>query len=247
MVFGPNLNAFSSGAFSLADTAILTPFPSKVPACGSEGGTYLDLGHNLQDSAGSACGLGGAGKHDQFVTSSGLPKALGGNGGPTMTLAPKLGSAITSGTGGACTNPLATPASRPLTVDQRGLRRAATCDIGAFQTQPISVTGKPRITGTPAVGRTLTCATGTFVATGDGVYTVTGSIGAQQRTTSIASHGTRVSRNNTYKVRGQDQGHLITCTMARPARTVTRTRRAPQFGCRWSSGSPRLPGTVDVG
>ena len=212
-VFGPDLNAFGSGAFSLADTAVVSPFPSNVAACGSEGGTYTDLGHNLQDSASSACGLGGAGKHDQFVTNSGLPKALGANGGPTLTLAPKLGSAMI-GNGGACTNPLASPATSPLTVDQRGLQRGATCDIGAFQTQPITVAGKPRLTGTPAVGRTLTCAGGTFVARGDGVYTVTGSIGAQQRTTSIASNGTRVSQSKTYKVRGQDQGHSITCTMA---------------------------------
>ena len=212
-VFGPDLNAFGSGAFSLADTAVVSPFPSNVAACGSEGGTYTDLGYNLQDSASSACGLGGAGKHDQFVTNSGLPKALGANGGPTLTLAPKLGSAMI-GNGGACTNPLATPATSPLTVDQRGLPRGATCDIGAFQTQPMTVAGKPRLTGTPAVGRTLTCAGATFVARGDGVYTVTGSIGAQRRTTSIASNGTRVSQSNTYKVRGQDQGHSITCTMA---------------------------------
>ena len=147
------------------------------------------------------------------MTNSGLPKALGANGGPTLTLAPKLDSAMIGG-GGACTNPLATPATTPLRLDQRGLPRGAICDIGAFQTQRIAVTGRPRITGTPAVGRTLTCATGTFVARGDGVYTVTGSIGAPQRTTSIASNGTRVSRSNTYKVRGQDQGHSVTCTMA---------------------------------
>jgi hypothetical protein len=72
------------------------------------------------------------------------------------------------GNGGACINPLPTNTTNRLTVDQRGLPRGATCDIGAFQAQPITVTGNPQITGTPVVGHTLTCVTGSFLATDDG-------------------------------------------------------------------------------
>jgi hypothetical protein len=83
----------------------------------------------------------------------------------------------------------------------------------AFRTQPITVTGKPRITGTPVVGHTLTCVTGSFAATGDGVYSLTGSIGARRVTTLFASNGTPVSRASTYTVRTRDRGHSITCAM----------------------------------
>jgi hypothetical protein len=211
-VFGPDLNAHNSGAFSLEDTAIVSPSPGTVSACGSQSGTYTDLGHNLQDSSGSTCGLGGAGRGDQLVTSSGLPSALAANGGATNTLAPKPGSAMI-GNGGACINPLVTNPTNRLTVDQRGLPRGATCDVGAFQTQPITVTGKPRITGTPVVGRTLRCVTGSFVATGDGVYSQTGSIGARRVTTLFASNRKPVSHASTYTVRTRDRGHSITCAM----------------------------------
>ena len=129
-----------------------------------------------------------------------------------MTLAPQPGSAVI-GNGGVCANPINPPAISPLRVDQRGLPRSI-CDIGAFQTQPIKLTGKPKITGTPAVGRTLTCANGTLVVTGDGTFTATGAIGARQTKTSFASNGALVSQRNTYTVRTSDQGHSITCTIA---------------------------------
>lgn len=102
--------------------------------------------------------------------------------------------------------------ARPLRVDQRGLPRS-TCDIGAFQTQPIKLTGKPKITGTPAVGHTLTCATGTLVVTGDGISPPPVR-GARQTKTSFASNGAQVSQGNTYTVRTSDQGHSITGTIA---------------------------------
>jgi hypothetical protein len=235
-IFGPDLNAHNSGAFSLEDTAIALPSPNTVSACGSQSGTYTDLGHNLQDSASSTCGLGGAGLGDQLVSSSGLPSALGANGGPTMTLAPKLGSAMI-GHGGACINPLVTTTTNRLTVDQRGLPRGATCDIGAFQTQPITVTGKPQITGTPTVGRTLRCVTGSFVATGDGVYSHTGSIGALHFTTLFASNGKPVSRASTYTVTTRDRGHSITCTIT----------AAGAYGqARATSGAVHVPAIVKL-
>lgn len=151
-----------------------------------------------------------------------LPAALGANGGTTgptdpttgyagtYTLAPAAGSCLT-GAGGQCTNPLAT-GNPPLTVDQRGFARSAACDIGAFQTQPILVSGAPTITGMAAVGQMLTCATGTFAAAGDGELTANGSVGAQAITYAWTSAGSQVATTSTYKVAAGDAGHSITCT-----------------------------------
>jgi hypothetical protein len=151
-----------------------------------------------------------------------LPSALGANGsttGPTdpttgyvgtYTLAPAPGSPLI-GNGGACVNPLVA-GNPPLTVDQRGFPRPATCDIGAFQTQRLTVTGTPAITGTPSVGQTLTCAKGTFAATGDGALTATGAIGDRKLTYAWTVGGTTVGSMSTYTVASADTGHAITCT-----------------------------------
>ena len=211
VIFGPNLDAENQGAFSLTDTAVVSLSPGGGGGCSTEGGTYTDLGRNLQDAVGTGCGLGGAGMGDQLVTNSGLSTRLGANGGPTMTLAPQAGSAVI-GNGGVCANPLGDGAVSPLRVDQRGLPRSI-CDIGAFQTQPIKLTGKPKITGTPAVGHTLTCAKGTLGVTGDGIFTATGAIGVRQTKTSFTSNGAPVSQRNTYTLRTSDNGHSITCTI----------------------------------
>ena len=210
-VFGPDLNAFGSAAYTLQDTVIAAPVPSNQSACTSEGGVFTDLGHNLEDSTFSTCGLSGAANNDQLIADDQLASTLGANGGATMTLAPAATSPVI-GNGGACTNPLASPTSSPLGVDQRGAPRGATCDIGAFQTEPISVTGAPVITGTAAIGETLTCASGTFSTGGDGAFTATGAIGAPTITNAFASNGTPVSSGNTYTVAPADQGHTITCS-----------------------------------
>jgi hypothetical protein len=211
-IFGPNLDASNQGAFNLESTAVVSLSPGSGGGCSTEGGTYTDLGRNLQDAVGTGCGLGGAGLGDQLVTNSGLSNRLGANGGPTRTLAPQPGSAVI-GNGGVCANPIGGGAIVPLRIDQRGLPRPI-CDIGAFQTQPIKLTGKPKVTGTPAVGRTLTCANGTLVVTGDGILTAAGAIGARRTKTSFASNGAQVSQRNTYTVRTSDQGHSITCSIA---------------------------------
>ncbi|HEY1488557.1 MAG TPA: choice-of-anchor Q domain-containing protein, partial [Micromonosporaceae bacterium] len=127
-----------------------------------------DAGHNLEDSGAgtSTCGLSAA-NGDVLVApgASGVASAPASNGGPTQTLALSTSSPAL-GAGGACTDP--TNNNAALTVDQRGQPRAAACDIGAFEHQP-PVTTAPSITGTPAVGQTLTCTPGTI--TGDGVAT----------------------------------------------------------------------------
>jgi len=228
--FGANLVAIGA-PITLQDTAIADPKPSGAPNCASQGGTFDDSGRNLEDSGStSTCGLSKT-LNDQLVTSAGLPTALGDNGGPTVgdtgatgvtgvtaptgTLAPALGSALI-GNGGICTNPLAPGAgmgSFPvLTTDERGDPRPATCDIGAFQTEPLTVTGAPTITGTRAVGQSLNCATGTFATAGDGVLTSSGSIGAPTIGYTWTSNGTTVSTSNSYTVAASDLQHTLACT-----------------------------------
>jgi hypothetical protein len=218
---GANIGS-GGGTVTLQDTAIASPLPSGAPNCfPTPGGPFTDDGHNLEDAATSTCGLT-AGHNDVIGSSPQLPSAVGANGGTTgptdpttqyvgtFTLAPAAGSPLI-GTGGQCINPLAA-GSPPLTVDQRGFARPATCDIGAFQTQPVKVTGAPVIVSTPAVGKTLTCSTGTFAATGDGTLTASGSIGSLALSYAWTSGTTQVATTSTYKVAAGDAGHSITCT-----------------------------------
>jgi hypothetical protein len=218
---GANVGS-GGGTVTLQDTAIASPLPSGAPNCfPTPGGPFTDNGHNLEDTATSSCGLT-AGHNDVIGASPQLPSTVGANGGTTgptdptthyvgtFTLAPAAGSPLI-GAGGQCINPLAA-GSPPLTVDQRGFARPATCDIGAFQTQPVKVTGAPVITSTPAVGNTLTCSTGTFAATGDGTLTATGSIGALALSYAWTSGTSTVATTSTYKVAASEAGHSITCT-----------------------------------
>lgn len=112
----------------------------------------------------SACDLSTS--HEDLFGSSAKLGALADNGGPTQTMFPQSGSPLLRA-GGTCLDPSQTPAI-PLTTDQRGEPRGSTCDIGAVQVQAAAASGKPTLSGTPAVGQTLSCsATGIF--TGEGL------------------------------------------------------------------------------
>jgi hypothetical protein len=131
--------------------------------------TIYDTGPNVEtdpapSSGPSACELN-ASKGDLFPSSAKLGP-LADNGGPTRTMLPQAGSPLLRAST-KCLDPSQTPAV-PLTTDQRGDPRGSVCDIGAAQVQAAAATGKPTLSGTGAVGQTLTCsASGAF--TGDGL------------------------------------------------------------------------------
>jgi hypothetical protein len=223
---GANLYGDDTAAYTLQDIAIAAPLPAGVANC-SFGEASTDDGHNLEDSSPSTCGLTAAGG-DQIGSPAGLPPALGANGGTavaatslspaipaTMTLAPASGSPLL-GNGGSCTDPLAVDAATapfpPLTVDERGDPRPATCDIGAYQSQPLTASGAPSIPSTATVGESLTCASGTFATSGDGALTASGAVGAPLLTYTWASTGMQVATGQTYVVGAGDAGHTLTCT-----------------------------------
>jgi hypothetical protein len=189
------------------------------------GGAITDKGHNLWDGNPDVCGFSFT-EDDQRVISAGL-NPLGSNGGPStiasgstpaipevQTLAPAANSPVI-GFGGACTNPLAQGATTPpfpaLTVDERGRPRPTTCDIGAFQTQPLKTSGTTVIKGRPIVGGDLGC-DGNFTATGDGAFTSTGAIGAIKFTVVWSSNGKTLGTNSGLTITSKDQGDGIVCT-----------------------------------
>jgi hypothetical protein len=221
---GANLIAIAS-PFTLQDTVVADAEPSGAPNCAFQGGGAItDEGHNLWDGNPDVCGFSFT-EDDQRVISAGL-NPLGSNGGPSIiasgstpaipdaqTLAPAVGSPVI-GFGGACTNPLgaSTPPFPALTVDERGDPRPATCDIGAFQTQPLKASGTPVIKGRPIVGGDLLC-NGTFTASGDGAFTSTGSIGPIAFTYVWSSNGKTLGHNGSLIVGNNDQGDGIVCTV----------------------------------
>jgi hypothetical protein len=104
---------------------------------------YVSLGHNLSDVSEADCDLTGAG--DRVGISPDL-SALANHGGPTQTYLPLPGSPlIDGGSNVGC------PA-----LDQRGLARpfGASCDIGAVEVTPPSVTSGVA-TSLTATGATL--------------------------------------------------------------------------------------------
>ncbi len=123
-----------------------------TPNCALFGGQFTDAGYNLESTKPSECAL--------TLSSDivGLDPQLGSltnNGGPGMTLAPAAASP-TRGTGGACTDP--SQVGNPLlSVDERGSPRHPQCDIGAYETQPPSVTSVPTLTGPLVAGATISC------------------------------------------------------------------------------------------
>ena len=135
---GENLFSGSAGvsgvrsSFDLNDTLLAANAIGGAVDCDAQ---VNDSGHNLEGSGPtSTCGLSSA-DGDKLVApgASGVASALASNGGPTKTLALSASSPAI-GAGGACTDPANNGA--PLTTDQRGLPRAATCDIGAFEHEP---------------------------------------------------------------------------------------------------------------
>ncbi len=120
--------------------------------------------YNLEDDAADSCGFTAA-SHDLVGVSPELQGALAGNGGPTQTLAPGLGSPVI-GAGGQCTDPTSAPPNLALTVDQRGDPRPAVCDVGAFEAQSPQNTIRPAVSGATSRGQLLFCSQGSW--TGDG-------------------------------------------------------------------------------
>lgn len=164
-----------------------------------------DHGDNLEtDSAPasgtSACDLG-TGENNVFATSAGLGP-LADNGGPTQTELPQAGSPLLRA-GGTCLDRSQTPAV-PLTTDQRGEPRGATCDIGAVQVQAAAAVGQPSLTGTASVGQTLTCsAANTF--SGEGL----------SYSYAWLRDGTAIpgQTGTTYSLQAADVGTSVTCSV----------------------------------
>jgi hypothetical protein len=126
--------------------------------------------------------------------------ALQDNGGPTFTQALPSGSAaINSVPTGNCTD----LSAAAVTTDQRGIGRPqdGACDAGAFEFVPAPVNSvAPSISGTAAVGQTLTCDPGTWSGSPTFAYEwrrdgtpITGATGA------------------TYNVAAADAGHSLVC------------------------------------
>jgi hypothetical protein len=175
--FGGSVNSGTGAAVTLRDSSLAGAGAAGTHNCETDGGTLTDGGHNLEDDSARTCGFSAGGTTDDLVgVNPQLPSALGANGGPTQTLAPAPGSPVIRA-GGACTDPTVTPPG-PLSADQRGDPRGAACDIGAFQTEPIAVTGAPAVGGHVVTGSTVVCAQGSLNITGDGIRNAAGAIGA---------------------------------------------------------------------
>lgn len=175
--FGGSVNSGTGAAVTLEDTILAGAGAPGANNCQQDGGTFVDGGHNFEDDGGGTCELHADGTtHDLVGGNPRLPSALGANGGPTQTLAPAPGSPLI-GAGGACTDPTLTSAG-PLSTDQRGDPRDGACDIGAFQTEPIAVTGAPAVGGHAVTGSTVLCAQGSLSITGDGARNAAGAIAA---------------------------------------------------------------------
>ena len=96
-----------------------------------------------------------------------------------------------------------------------------------------------KITGTPAVGQTLTCGTGTFSTAGDGAFTSSGAIGAPALTYAWTSNGTDVGTASTYEVATGDAQHSIACTVTATGAyghgSATSSAVSPSACVPWSS------------
>jgi hypothetical protein len=191
---------FISGSLTLVNTILVNGGATQPGYQNCELNTttgFTDSGQNLEDDTSSQCGL--STPKDVLVPSgTAVVQGLASNGGPTQTMAlAKSSPAI--GQGGDCFDPSA-PGTPALTVDQRGLPRAAPCDIGAFQHQ-LAAGGAASISGSPAVGHTLTCVPTAF--TGDGL-----AYSYQWRSGSAAISRATASA---YVVRAGDAGHSLSC------------------------------------
>lgn len=224
----------ATSSFTVGDTILAANPSGGAVNCAA---SVTDAGRNLEDSgATSTCGLSSA-SHDVLVApgASGVASALASNGGPTQTLALSASSPAI-GAGGACTDPANNGAA--LTTDQRGLPRAATCDIGAFEHQPPASTARPSITGTPAVGDTLTCGRATF--SGDGPPTVA----FQWLRNGSPITSARAAR---YTVQHADAGHTLTCKVTATGTYGTASATTAPVGVPSpQSGTPTIHSQTDT-
>lgn len=172
---GGSVNSGSGAAVSVAGSILAGAGPAGTRNCEADAGTLTDGGHNLEDDSAATCGFSAA-NHDLVGSNPELPGAPSSNGGPTQTLAPAPGSRVIRA-GGSCTDPTLSPAG-PLSTDQRGGERVTSCDIGAFQTEPIAVSGALSIAGHAITGSIVGCAVGSLSVRGDGARSSAGAIGA---------------------------------------------------------------------
>ncbi len=139
--FAGNVNAiqnFAAGAaMSLGNDLVAGNDASAPNPSGDIIGPVTSLGYNLVGNGDGATGIADGVNHDQVGTSSALLNAqvaskAADNGGVTQTLALQPGSpAIGKGN------------CAPNVFDQRGAARKVACDIGAFETQTLSLTNIP--------------------------------------------------------------------------------------------------------
>jgi hypothetical protein len=99
-------------------------------------GTITDAGYNISDDA--SCGLGGTSRNNTDPKLD--PAGLADNGGPTQTIALKVGSPAVDAIAFASCTDQATPKPNQLKTDQRGVTRPdpedignPACDIGAYE------------------------------------------------------------------------------------------------------------------
>jgi hypothetical protein len=147
---GANLN--DAASVQVAETIFSDGQPSGN--CAVSAGHVTDLGHNLESTTPSGCGLTSATDRIGVGPQLGPLADLGGVG---QTLAPAPGSPA-RGAGGQCTDPSQT-GNPLLTTDERGTARHTVCDIGAYETQPPAVGAAPTLPGRVTVGAVLTCPT----------------------------------------------------------------------------------------
>jgi len=194
---GGNIAVNSGAPLTMSDTIVAGGSAAFGANCS---GKVIDGGHNLQDTVGAECELSAAAA--DLIGASPLLGSLAENGGPTQTLA--LGASSPAlAAGDACTDPSAGGA--PLTIDQRGLARAAVCDIGAFEHEPPASSAAPAVEGTPAAGQTLTCARGGW--SGDAPLTF--SYRWLRDGVLIAA-----ATSSTYAISAADAGHLLACQVS---------------------------------
>ena len=121
-------DAFSGpGSIIVKSNILASPTQGLGVDCYIGGGVLTSLGHNIAGDA--SCGLTGSG---DLNSTDPLLVSLAGNGGPTPTHSPLLGSpAIDAVPLADCTD----ASGNPIATDQRGVARpqGAACDIGSVE------------------------------------------------------------------------------------------------------------------
>ncbi len=224
-------NLVNGGTTAMSDT-ILTGGVDEVGSSVTQDncvGTVTDDGFNLEATSPSQCGLS-AGQHDVIGSDPGL-QALAANGSQLAQTMALSSASPARGAGGACVDP--TNGNAPLTTDERGLARSTTCDIGAFQGQPVTAGAAPQITGTPAVGQTLACSQGSWGGDGPLVFTY---LWLQDGS---AIPGAAAA---TYVVGVGDAGHQLSCTVSAAlygsAQQASQAVSVPALPANLGGGSP---------